>query len=77
MIEFETSVQGAPCIVVVTHHSYVESSPSADASEDYLGGWELGWHLCDMRGTTASWIEATMTDEDRERIEQEIIGELS
>ena len=77
MIDFQTSVQGVPCIVVVTHHSYVESNPSADASEDYLGGWEFEWHLCDMRDAPASWLEAKLTDEDRQRVEDEIIGELS
>ena len=77
MIDFETRVQGIPCIVQVMHHSYVESSPSADASEDYLGGWELDWHLCDLRGAPAPWLEAKMTDEDRERVEDEIIEELS
>ena len=77
MIDFQTSVQGVPCIVQVMHHSYIEPDPHADSSEDFDGGWELDWHLCDLRGAPAPWLEAKLTDEDRERVEYEIIGELS
>ena len=77
MIDFQTSVQGVPCIVVVTDHCYNRPDPYADASEDYLGGWELDWHLCDMRGAPAPWLEAKLTDEDRQRVEYEIIEELT
>lgn len=77
MVEIGTQVQGIPCIVQVMHHSYIEPDPHADSSEVFNGGWELCWHLCDLRGAPAPWIEVTMTDEDRDRIEQEIIEELS
>jgi len=77
MIDFQTSVQGVPCIVVVAHHHYTKPNPSADSSEDFHGGWEFEWHLLDQRGRPAEWLEAKLTDEDRERIGQEIIGELS
>ena len=77
MIDFQTSVQGVPCIVQVMRHSYTRPDPYAASSEDFDGGWEFEWHLCEMRGAPAPWLEAKMTDEDRERIAQEIIGELS
>lgn len=77
MIDFETRVQGIPCTVMVVHHKYTKPDPYADSSEDYSGGWELDWHLCNLRGAPAPWLEAKLTDADRQRIENEIIEELA
>lgn len=76
MIDFQTKVQGIPCIVQVMRHSYTRPDPYAASSEDFYGGWELDWHLCDQRGRPAEWLEAKLTDADRQRVEREIIGEL-
>jgi hypothetical protein len=39
---------------------------------DYYGYSESEWDVLDRRGRPAAWLERKLTDDDRQRIEQEI-----
>jgi hypothetical protein len=76
-IEHNTRVAGIPCIARVTYSHYTKPDTSTWASDwDYHGGWTLDWELCDRNGRPAPWLERKATDEDRQRIEAELIEQL-
>lgn len=76
-IQIETKVAGIPAMARVTYAHYTRPDPTTWASDwDYYGGWELNWEICDSRGRPAPWLERKATDDDRQRIEAEMIEQL-
>jgi len=72
--EIESRVAGIPCLIGVTHFDSVQGSYSYNAPSDmdYYGYTESEWDVLDRRGRPAAWLERKLTDDDRQRIEQEI-----
>jgi hypothetical protein len=72
--EIESRVAGIPCLIGVTHFDCVRGSYSYNAASDmdYYGYSESEWDVLDRRGRPAAWLERKLTDDDRQRIEQEI-----
>jgi hypothetical protein len=72
--EIESRVAGIPCLIGVTHFDSVSGSYSYNAPSDmdYYGYSESEWDVLDRRGRPAAWLERKLTDDDRQRIEQEI-----
>ena len=72
--EIESRVAGIPCLIGVTHFDCVHGSYSYNAASDmdYYGYSESEWDVLDRRGRPAAWLERKLTDDDRQRIEQEI-----
>lgn len=76
-MQIETRVAGIPCIARVTHYfCQPPMGPSADSDLDCRGYTECEFDILDRRGRPAPWLERKASDEDRERIEQEIIDQL-
>lgn len=74
LAEIESKVAGIPCLIGVTEFSSVRGSYSYNAPSDmdYYGYSESEWDVLDRRGRPAAWLERKLTDDDRQRIEQEI-----
>ena len=72
--EIESRVAGIPCLIGVSHFDCVRGSYSYNAVSDmdYYGYSESEWDVLDRRGRPAAWLERKLTDDDRQRIEQEI-----
>lgn len=72
--EIESRVAGIPCLIGVSHFDCVRGSYSYNAASDwdYYGYSESEWDVLDRRGRPAAWLERKLTDDDRQRIEQEI-----
>ena len=72
--EIESRVAGIPCLIGVSHFECVQGSYSYNTASDwdYYGYSESEWDVLDRRGRPAAWLERKLTDEDRQRIEQEI-----
>lgn len=71
----ETKVAGIPCQVRVgyVHVTKGNFSPRAETPDEYSGVREIEFDVCDRRGRPAPWLANKLTDEDRERIETEIL----
>lgn len=76
IVEIETKVAGIPCIVGVTECSMVRADCGADSDWDYTGYSELQWVVLDRRGRPAPWLQRKVTDEDEERINEEIFNQM-
>ena len=61
-----TNVSGIPCQVKVTAFN-------KEVSYNGIDEYEVKFSIYDRRGYKAAWLERKMTDEDRSRIEREII----
>lgn len=74
LAEIESKVAGIPCLIGVTEFSSVRGSYSYNAPSDmdYYGYSESEWDVLDRRGRPAAWLERKLTNDDRQRIEQEI-----
>ena len=70
--DFETTVGGIPCGVVIDYYESVQGNSSADNPWDYHGYTECEWHLVDRKGYKAEWLASKMTPQDSRRITQEI-----
>ena len=72
--EIESRVAGIPCLIGVLSFDSVQGSYSYNAPSDmdYYGYTESEWDVLDRRGRSAAWLERKLTDDDRQRIEQEI-----
>ena len=72
--EIESRVAGIPCLIGVLSFDSVQGSYSYNAPSDmdYYGYTESEWDVLDRRGRPAAWLESKLTDDDRQRIEQEI-----
>jgi hypothetical protein len=73
--DFDTTVSGIPCGVIVRDCIIVKGSFSYNAASDldYHGYTEIDFNLLDRKGYAAGWLERKMTDAERAKIEQQII----
>lgn len=74
---FDTKVSGIPARVRVTHARYHRPDSRADSTDDYYGGWAIQYELLDRRGRPAAWLEMKASEQDRARIETEIIRHMA
>ena len=74
-----TRIAGIPCQIAVTHFlrvkPYSGSARYCDSPEDYYGYTEAEFDVLDSRGRPAAWLERKLTEQDRERITNEIAKE--
>lgn len=77
--EIESRVAGIPCLIGVLSFDSVQGSYSYNAPSDmdYYGYSESEWDVLDRRGRPAAWLERKLTDDDRQRIEQEIADAMT
>ena len=73
--DFDTTISGIPCGVIVRDCIIVKGSYSYNAPSDldYYGYTEIDFNLLDRKGYAAGWLERKMTEDERAKIEQEII----
>lgn len=69
--DFDTTVAGIPCGIVITHCLVVDGDMSADNRDEFYGWRELDFEFVDRRGYPAKWLERKATKADYERIEDE------
>lgn len=76
MMEIESRISGIPCIIQVDR-CFVQKpmGPSADSDWDCYGYTEVDFTVLDRKGYPAPWLEAKLTEADRNRIEVEILEE--
>jgi len=69
-----THICGIPCQVQVTTYTNVKGSRSYNAPSDldYYGYCEVEFDVLDRRGYRAPWLEKKMTEDDYDRIREEI-----
>ena len=74
MLKLNTTVCGIPCSVTarVVHHPGSRSW-NAPSDLDYWGYTDVDFTVLDQRGRPAPWLERKMTDNDVERLEQELL----
>lgn len=74
-----TKIAGIPCTVNVTRCVRVKGSFSYHAASDwdYYGYSEVEYDVCDRRGRRAPWLERKLTPADDQRIQAEILKEMS
>lgn len=72
MEEFDATVMGIPAIIRVTYwEPYVPAKVSGPPEYCYPAEGGCGdWEVLDRRGRPAPWLEAKITDAERERLEQ-------
>ena len=61
---FETTVAGIPCGVVVTYY-FIDHGDDGE----YV---ERDWFLVDRKGYKANWLESKLTEQEERRISYEI-----
>jgi hypothetical protein len=71
----DTKIAGIPCQVRVgyVHVTKGNFSPQAETPDEYFGVREIEFTVCDRRGREAPWLANKLTEEDRQRIEDEIL----
>jgi hypothetical protein len=75
----QTHVDGIPCTVKYkVSGKYVPAKVNALPEDCYEAEYpEVEFTLCDLAGNPAPWLDAKMSDEDRQRIEEEILADWS
>lgn len=75
-MQIQSQIQGIPCLIDVTRCHVVKGSfrQSAPSDLDYYGYSEVEFEILDRKGYKATWLERKATEEDKERIEQEILS---
>jgi len=72
--QVQTHVRGMPCTAVAIHVHIHPADPKTDISDwDYHGYDEVEFALYDRKGYRARWLEASMTDIDKNRIEKDLL----
>ena len=79
MTVFESTVAGIPCQIEVTHFyggapAKLSGPPERCEPEEPA---EADFVVLDRRGYPAAWLERKLTREDRRRIEQECIDQVT
>ena len=76
MDQFETKVDGIPCLCEVGYYypgtNYPITSTSLEPNDDP----EFQFTLTDRQGYPAKWLEKKLTDEDNERIFLEFLEHI-
>ena len=62
--DFETTVAGIPCGIVITHY-LIDSADDGDFVE-------RDWFVVDRKGYRANWLEKMINTKDERRINSEI-----
>jgi hypothetical protein len=75
----KTRIAGIPCTVNYSiQGKYVPAKVNADPNSCYEAEYpEVEFTVCDRQDRPAPWLERKMTEEDRQRIESEILHENS
>ena len=70
----QSRIAGIPCQIEVTYFysSKGTYSRQAETPDEYYGCTEIEFNVLDRKGYPAPWLEKKMTQEDRDRIEQEL-----
>lgn len=69
----KTKIAGIPCEIEVLHwFKQKPLGPSCDSDWDAMGYLECEFSVLDRRGRHAPWLEAKMTEDDRDRIINEL-----
>lgn len=70
----KTTVCGIPCQVEVNYYFHKPPDYNNDASDvDYYGYTDTDFTLYDSKGYKAPWLEKKMTEEDMDKLKEEII----
>ena len=74
----KSNIAGIPCLIRVISCNVVAanngSSYLCDDDYDYYGYSDIEFSVLDRKGYKAAWLEKKMTSKDKERIENEILG---
>ena len=72
--DFDTTVCGIPCGIILTHYWYMKGnfSPRAVDPGEYYGEEEIEFDVLDRKGYTANWLAQKMSEQDVIDIEEEI-----
>lgn len=68
----EHTVAGIPCLIGVTYFHKQPANSRADNPDDFYGYTESEWILLDRRGYRATWLDAKLTDSERDSINEAI-----
>lgn len=70
-----TTIAGIPCwIAFKVYGKYSPAKTNAPPEACYEAEYpEIDWVVCDQRGRPANWLARKLTDDDRDRIETEIL----
>jgi len=77
MIEFDWHIAGIPCIIRVLSHeprraAYVSGQPE----ECYPAEGAVEWEVLDRKGRRADWLEAKLTDRQRDEIDEVVFEQM-
>ena len=74
-------VKGIPALAHVTHFKVIPPWPgsprSCPSDLDYTGYTDLEYDLYDTNGYPAEWLEKKVDREAEERVEEQILSEMS
>lgn len=76
--DFDSTVSGIPCGIQVEHVHITRGnfSPRAETPEEYHGIRDIEFTVLDSKGYPAPWLQAKLTDDEKVRIEDEILESL-
>ncbi len=74
-MNIESTISGIPCLIrvgrcIVKSGNY---SPQAETPDEYFGYKEIEFTVLDRKGYPAPWLEKKLTDDDTDRIENQIL----
>lgn len=69
-------VCGIPCKVNVIRADYSPPNCRADNPDDYYGGYDIEFEICDRKGRPAPWLENKMSRADEDKLIGEILEQL-
>jgi len=74
-MNIESRVAGIPCLIQIDRCMVVSGSYDYNAASDfdYYGYKEIEFTVLDRKGYPAPWLERKLTDDDTDRIENQIL----
>ncbi len=74
-MNIESRVAGIPCLIQVDRCLVEKGNYSrmAETPDEYYGVCEIEFTVLDRRGRPAPWLEKKLTDDDTDRIENQIL----
>ena len=81
--DFETTIAGIPCGIIVDYYNCVlpstKSAHLCDSDLDFYGYTEFEFTVLDSKGYKADWLQDKVTEKDEERLLNEyrdsVLGE--
>jgi len=74
--DFDTTIAGIPCGIKTGKVTVQKPlGPNCDSDWDCYGFTDVEFTVLDSKGYPAPWLEAKMTDADRQNIESEILDQ--